>query len=168
MIKIVELTEMMKNAIEDIYVNEFSRTIPKRCIYLATASKEGIPNVVPMSVVKVVDKDKVMLMDAVLVKTYKNLQENPKATITASYYREWELTKQGEFKVKPIDMQKWIDKVFDGWQFKGDIEIVTEGEYFELARKMCKDRFGEFVPCRSALVLHVKEIYSVLDGSKVQ
>lgn len=164
----VEFTEEMKNAIEDMYDDEFDRLLPKRMCYLATAGKNGIPNVVPMSMVKVIDRDKILIADCTLLKTYNNMKENPKASLTTVVYRRWKPVRNGEMKVEPGDLLKWEKGGGNGWQFKGDIEILTEGKWFNLISKEVKKRFGEIIPIKSAIILTVTEIYSVLDGRKIQ
>ena len=62
----VTLTEEMKEV--------FAKNKPYA---IATASKKGIPNVVPMSTVQIVADDTIWIGDNYMVKTLANVKENP-------------------------------------------------------------------------------------------
>ena len=46
--------------------------------FLATASKDGTPNVVPIAALKFLDDETLLISDQYFGKTLKNLLENPK------------------------------------------------------------------------------------------
>ena len=46
-------------------------------LFLATSSKEGIPNVVPIGAFKLIDDDTLLISDQYFLKTLRNLKENP-------------------------------------------------------------------------------------------
>ena len=58
--------------------DEMKETIARnRVVPMATASKDGIPNVVPMASIRVVGDDTIWIMNNYMVKTLRNLEENP-------------------------------------------------------------------------------------------
>ena len=73
---------------------------------IATSSKEGVPNAVPMGTVKMLDDETIVISNQFWKKTLQNLSENPEIAITF-----WE--------------------GFKGYQIKGDCELMTEGKVFE-------------------------------------
>ncbi|MGZ7117659.1 MAG: pyridoxamine 5'-phosphate oxidase family protein, partial [Methanobacterium sp.] len=50
-------------------------------IFLATATKDGVPNVVPIGFARPLDEKTIMIVDNYMNKTRKNLEENPKASL---------------------------------------------------------------------------------------
>ena len=54
-----------------------------RPISFATASKGGVPNVVPIGMFKIVDDETIWIVDNFMDKTLKNLKENPVASFYA-------------------------------------------------------------------------------------
>jgi predicted pyridoxine 5'-phosphate oxidase superfamily flavin-nucleotide-binding protein len=112
---------------------------------LGTADIKGIPNVVPIGAVKILDDETILVSDQYFLKTLKNLRENPKVAISF-----WEMDK-GE-----------------GYQIKGDATIHTEGKIYEETVEWIR-RYGEEIghPLKSkgAIVIKITEIYSVTPGS---
>jgi uncharacterized protein len=60
---------------------EIQEVLGSRIIYLATASKNGIPNVVPIGGKKVIDDQALLIVDVLLNKTKQNILENPLVAI---------------------------------------------------------------------------------------
>ncbi|AEH06660.1 pyridoxamine 5'-phosphate oxidase family protein [Methanothermococcus okinawensis] len=121
----VKLTEEMKKSINEAIV------------FLATSSKDGIPNVVPMKALKVVDDETVVICDNFMHKTLKNIKENPNVAIATSDCRD------------------------NPFQYKGVAEYYTEGEWFEVAKEI--DKPFDKVP-KGAVVIKIKEIYNIKSG----
>jgi len=107
---------------------------------LATASKEGIPNVVPIAFAKPISDEKVMLVDVFMNKTKKNIEENPNVAISV-----------------------WDFDALKGYQLKGVAHFETSGDAFEEGVKMVKEMMPELEP-KSALIVDVKEIYITSPG----
>ena len=59
---------------------EMVKSLENEVVFIATASKDGIPNVAAMRAVKVLDAEKgiVLIADNFMNKTLKNILENPK------------------------------------------------------------------------------------------
>ena len=104
---------------------------------LATATKEGNPNVVPVSFTRVISDDEILLMDNYMNKTRANLDTNPLVALSV-----WDLDKHM------------------GYQFKGKVRIETSGELFKQGLQWVKERRPKATP-RAAIVVSVAEIYLV-------
>lgn len=113
-------------------------------LVLATASKDGIPNVVPINAKKIIDEETLLISDQFFQKTLRNLKENPRVAITI-----------------------W-DKL-EGYQIKGTVTIETSGtRYEETARWI--DAVGKKLnlPLHSkgALIVKIEELYNVSPGEQ--
>ena len=109
---------------------------------LGTADVEGIPNAVPVGAVKLLDDETILISDQYFLKTSKNLRVNPKVAISF-----WDM---GE-----------------GYQVKGEATIQTEGRIYEATVEWIRDlseRIGHPLKSKGAIVIKIKEIYSVSPG----
>jgi uncharacterized protein len=95
------LTQNMKNALKS------------NISYLATSSKDGKPNVVPVGFVEAVDDSHIMIVDVHMDKPWVNLAENGQVALSIT-----DLTTQ------------------TAYQFKGHVKIVTSGKLFDRAREI--------------------------------
>ncbi len=85
--------------------------------YLATSSKNGKPNVVPMGLVQPIDDSTVMIVDVRMNKTMCNLSENEQVALAVT------------------DSAK-----MQAYQLKGKANVVTSGEIFENANLLVKEK----------------------------
>lgn len=108
-------------------------------VFLATATKEGIPNVVPIGFARPIDEKTIMIVDNYMNKTAENLKNNPKASLV------------------PRDASKCP------FQFKGTVELLTEGKLFDDAVDWATSVMSKLAP-KAAVILNVEEIYSVQPG----
>lgn len=112
---------------------------------LGTADLNGIPNVVPIGAVKILDDETILVSDQYFHKTLNNLKENPKVAISF-----WE-TDTGE-----------------GYQIKGEAKIQTEGKIYEDTVEWVRqygEKIGHPLKSKGAIVIKITEIYSVTPGS---
>lgn len=109
-----------------------------KIVFLATASKEGTPNVVPIGAFKLLDDETLLISDQFFNKTLKNLKENPKIAI--SY---------------------WGEK--GGFQIKGSITLHTNDEVFKQDVAWMKELRPNLVP-KSAVVMKITEVYIIKAG----
>jgi len=111
-------------------------------VILATATKEGVPNAVPIGAKKIIDDETILISDQFLNKTLNNMKDNPQVAVTF-----------------------WSG--FEGYQLKGNITIETSGERFEETAKWI-DEMGKALnfPLKSkgAVIMKISEIYGVSPG----
>ena len=113
--------------------------IKKIIIWLATATKDDISNVVPIGLARPLDNKTVLLVANFMNKTFSNLKENPKASISVSNVSECP------------------------YQFKGTVKIYESGKYFDDAVEWAKSVMAQLNP-KAAVLLDIEEIYSVQPG----
>jgi predicted pyridoxine 5'-phosphate oxidase superfamily flavin-nucleotide-binding protein len=113
-----------------------------RVVALATASKVGELNVVPIAYKKVLSDDELLLMDIFMRKTEENMKANPKVAVSV-----WHT----------------VSGVSEGYQFKGDARIETSGEAFDEGVKMVKVTEPGLNP-KSAVIIKVNAIYIISPG----
>ena len=121
--------------------------------YLATASKEGMPNVAIIGSTRAVSPDTVVLAAGFMNKNFKNLQENPKASIIV-----YSGLPSNKIQASMEDFSK-----ISGGQIKGSVTIHTSGEVHEKTKAMMAERLGPQVAemTKATIVLKVEEVYSV-------
>ncbi len=122
------LTEEMKDAIEKDNV-----------VFFATATPDGVPNVVPIGFARPIDDNTILIADNFLRKTRKNIEDNPKASLVVR------------------------DASKAPYQFKGTTQIVESGKYFDDAVDWATSVMSQLVP-KAAVLLKVEEVYSVQPG----
>lgn len=108
-------------------------------VFLATATKEGVPNVVPIGFARPVDEKTILLVDNYMKKTRENLENNPKASLVPR------------------------DTTACPYQFKGTVEIHISGKIFDEAVDWARSVMSK-LPAKAAILLKVEEIYSVKPG----
>jgi predicted pyridoxine 5'-phosphate oxidase superfamily flavin-nucleotide-binding protein len=120
---------------------ELKQAIAKAELYpLATASKTGMPNVIPIKFVFVADDDTLWLTDNFMNKTMKNLRQNPQAALN-------------------VDIPS--DNIYI--QIKGTTEIESIGENYEAMRKKVLAVKPD-APANSLVIMKITEIYQCLPG----
>lgn len=107
---------------------------------VATASKDGKPNVVPITFTRVIADDEILLMDNYMNKTRANIEENPVVAITV-----W-------------DVEQRL-----GYQFKGKARIETSGSLFKEGEQWVKSKRPQ-TNSRAAIIVRIEEIYLVGSG----
>ncbi|MBN2514904.1 MAG: pyridoxamine 5'-phosphate oxidase family protein [Deltaproteobacteria bacterium] len=111
-------------------------------VVLATASKEGIPNVVVVGAKKIIDDETILISDQYFDKTLANMKENPRAAVTV-----WEKT--------------------EGYQIKGMVSIETSGPRFEETMRWIEDlgkKFNVHLKSKGAVILKITDIYTISPG----
>lgn len=86
-------------------VQEF---LPGKLAWVATASRDGEPNVTPKGTLKLLDEHHVVFADLFSLKTRKNLEENKKVAVTVADAATGK-----------------------GYQIKGTAELVDSGSLFD-------------------------------------
>ena len=108
---------------------------------LATVSKDGMPNVVPIAFAKVHSENEIVLMNNFMKKTEENLKTNPDKVAVSI----WDM-----------DSKK-------GYQFKGEASIETSGKIYDEGVQMVKSMMPQ-LNTKSAIVVKVKSIYETSPG----
>lgn len=112
-------------------IKEFFDKVP--IMVLATADKNGIPNVVPIGSKKIINNDTILTIDTYHNKTKENILQNGKVSIAM-----------------------WKD--YEGYQIKGYAQYYSEGKIFEEG----KDWILKFKPqkiVKGVILIKVKEIF---------
>jgi len=109
---------------------------------VATSTKHGLPNVVPIHFVKILADDEVMLADVFMKKTFENIEQNP---------------------VMAISVWDWDVKPRKGYQLKGIPRIETSGKHYDMAVEMVKAEKPDLTP-KSAVVLKITDIFVTSPG----
>ena len=110
-----------------------------KLVYLATSSKDRVPNVVPIGAFKLLDDETLLISDQFFKKTLQNLKENPRIALS------W-----------------WGEK--GGFQIKGPVTIHTNDEVFKKDVAWVKELKPTLTP-KSAIVMKVTEVYSIKPGA---
>jgi len=112
-------------------------------VVLATATRDGIPNAVPVGAKKIIDDETILLSDQFFNKTLDNMKKNPKVSVTF-----WE--------------------GHEGYQLKGTIVIETSGKRYEETAKWIEDlgnAAGFPLRSKGIVILKIEEIYGVTPGA---
>jgi len=112
----VALTQEIKDSLEGT-----------KLLFLATASKNSTPNVVPIAAFRLLDDATMLISDQYFNKTLRNMKENP-----------------------VIALSWWGGK--GGFQIKGTVTIHTDDEVFNKNIAWMKESWPKFVPKSAALV----------------
>jgi len=105
---------------------------------IATSDKTGKPNVIFVTMWKILDDETLLFVDNFFNKTRKNLEVNPNMALV----------------------------VYDGdakksFQLKGTVDIENKGDKYIRAKEMADSKK---LPGKAAVVFHVKEIYDATYG----
>jgi uncharacterized protein len=102
---------------------------------VATASKDGVPNVVPMTFVKPLGDSAVLVADNYMDKAAANLAENPRVAICI-----WDLESKRAY------------------QIKGRADVLTEGPEYDEMVPWVKEKKPD-APAKAAVVLRVESVF---------
>ncbi|OPX66086.1 MAG: Pyridoxamine 5'-phosphate oxidase [Methanoregulaceae archaeon PtaB.Bin056] len=120
---------------------EMKETFSKVNLFpVATASRNGVPNVTPIAFVTLMDDETLWLADNFMNKTLANVKENPHAAIFV--------------------YDSYLKKCF---QIKGSIEVKVSGPDYEKMRKMVHEK-KPGLPAKSLLVMKVTEVFECNPG----
>jgi predicted pyridoxine 5'-phosphate oxidase superfamily flavin-nucleotide-binding protein len=107
---------------------------------VATATKDGTPNVIPLGVVELVDDETIWITDNFMNKSLSNLRVNPKIAIYI-----------------------WGPEIKGCFQIKGVTSIKNSGkEYEEMKEKINKK--NPALPARSLVIVKITEVFECKPG----
>lgn len=122
--------------------DEMIKEIGKMKLFmLATASKSGIPNVVPIGMLFLQpDNETIWIVDNFMKKTLANVKENPKASFVI-----------------------WNSDGTGSYQIKGSLKIENTGADYEKAVDIAHNKRKE-LPAKNLIKMKITEVYSVNPG----
>lgn len=121
------------------HVQEF---FPGKMGWVATATREGVPNVTPKGTVRVLDDQHVIFADLFSLKTRQNLDQNPKVAVTV------------------ID-----PSTHKGYQIKGSAELISSGPLYEQMAAELKRASATLPPPKYVVKITVESVYDQSVGS---
>ncbi len=107
---------------------------------VATSSKNGVPNVIFVGLVKILDDETLMVVDNFFNKTAANLQENPRVSVLC-----------------------YDPQTKKSFQIKGRTQIHKEGQTYDDMKTWVKG-INDKLPARSCVIIKIEEIYNALWG----
>lgn len=123
-----------------VLTQEMKDVITGSRAYVATATTDGVPNVVPIGNIKPLDDKTVIIADSYMIKTRANLEANPKVSFVVQ------------------DVAKYP------FQFKGSVKIYDSGEYYDKVVEWVKEESPLAPSPKAAIVIEVEEVFSVKVG----
>ncbi|MBN1627317.1 MAG: pyridoxamine 5'-phosphate oxidase family protein [Deltaproteobacteria bacterium] len=128
-----QMTERMKELFEKV-----------NTAIMATSTKDGMPNAVPIGAKRIIDPQTVLVSDQFFNKTIENIRANPKASLMY-----WE--------------------GHEGYQLKGTVTVETAGSRFDETARWIEGRGKEIgfpLKSKGAVILNIEEIYAIGPGPK--
>ena len=120
---------------------EMKETTEKaRVPVVATATKDGKPNAVPITFTKIISDDEILIMDNFMQKTRQNIDANPQVAISV-----WDMEGKKAF------------------QFKGRARVESSGKTFDEGVQWVKSKSPQLNP-KVAVIVKVDEIYITAGG----
>lgn len=110
--------------------------LPGKLAWVATASRDGVPNVTPKGSVKLLDDQHVVFADLFSLKTRKNLAENPKVAVTVADTTS-----------------------LKGYQIKGTAEVVGSGALFDQTSKELQESKKGLPPVHYVVKIAVEAVF---------
>jgi predicted pyridoxine 5'-phosphate oxidase superfamily flavin-nucleotide-binding protein len=109
---------------------------------LATATKDGVPNVIPIGICELVSDDTVWITDNFMNKTISNLRVNPR-----------------------VSLYIWGPEIKGCCQIKGVASIKTSGKEFDEMKAKINLK-NPALPARSLIVVKITEVFECQPGPK--
>jgi uncharacterized protein len=107
---------------------------------VATASKDGNPNVIPLGIVELIDDETIWITDNFMNKTLSNLRVNPKIAIYI-----------------------WGPEIKGCFQIKGVTAIRNSGPEYEEMKARINEK-NPALPARSLVIVKITEIFECKPG----
>jgi predicted pyridoxine 5'-phosphate oxidase superfamily flavin-nucleotide-binding protein len=120
---------------------EVRETLSKqKPVPIATSSKDGVPNVIFVGLMKILDDETLMVVDNFFKKTADNLSANPRISVIC-----------------------YDPQTKKSYQIKGRTRICKEGQTYDEMKSWVKG-INDKLPARSCVIIKVEEIYNALWG----
>jgi hypothetical protein len=115
------------------YVQEFMKGKPG---WVATASRDGMPNVAVKGSLQVVDAEHLLFADLFSLKTRKNLEENPKIAVMVA-----------------------DNETRKGYILKGTAELLAHGPLYEQTAAALKQKLPHLPPPKYVVRIAVEAVF---------
>ncbi len=136
--------------------------------YFATASKNNKPNVVPVGLVEPISDSEVLIVDVLLNKTRKNLEDNPQVALAVTgvnRLQAYQLKGRAEIKTSgPL-----FDRAFQIMQKKSAKRSkIMEEKFKEIQDLKLKKRYQRMITMheklkpKAVVLVKIDEIYSTM------
>jgi len=122
------------------YVQDF---LPGKLAWVATASRDGMPNTTPKGSLKLLDEQHILFADLFSLKTRQNLLENNKVAVTV---------------VDPATHK--------GYQLKGTAEVVSSGALFAQMSEQMKAASAALPPVKYLVKITVEAVFDQSVGAE--
>ncbi len=109
---------------------------------VATASRDGTPNVIPLGIAELVDDETVWFVDNFMNKTLSNLRTNPK-----------------------VAFYLWGPEIRGCFQCKGVAAIKNSGPEFDAMKAKINVK-NPALPARSLVIVKITEVFECKPGPK--
>lgn len=126
-----------------LITTELQEFVKGKLGWVATAGKDGMPNVTPKGTIDVLDEHTLVFADLFSKKTRDNLMANPLVAVTL------------------VDVEKFM-----GYQFKGKAELVNAGPAYEKVVEQLKKRPKPLPAPTYVAKITVEAIYDQSPGPK--
>jgi hypothetical protein len=120
------------------YVQDF---FPGKMGWVATATKEGVPNVTPKGTVRVTDDQHVIFADLFSLKTRQNLEQNSHVAVTV---------------IEPGTAK--------GYQIKGTAELISSGPLYDQMAEQLKQANPSLPSPKYVVKIAVESVYDQSAG----
>ena len=107
---------------------------------VATASKDGTPNVIPLGIAELIDDETVWFVDNFMNKSLSNIRTNPK-----------------------IAFYIWGPEIKGCYQIKGVAAIKTSGAEFDAMKAKINIK-NPALPARSLVIVKITEVFECKPG----
>ena len=146
---------------------EIKQMLDENIVYLATSTKEGKPNVVPIGLAHAISDEEVLIVDVLFKKTRKNLEENPLVAISFTDIKRLE-SYQLKGTAKIFKSGEVYEKAFDIMRNKAEkrrasLGNIEDQEISERARRISE--MHKRLRPKAAVLITIEEIYSHIPGS---
>jgi predicted pyridoxine 5'-phosphate oxidase superfamily flavin-nucleotide-binding protein len=127
--------------------------------YLATVSKDGVPDVAPFASAIAISPDTIVMAATLRGKSVANLRDNPRAALVVH-------------SAPPPKREASMAKIaqVSGGQIKGRATILTSGTMHEQAKSMTAEVLGPETAeiFDATVVLTVEEIHPIIPGTTTE
>ncbi|MBA7538940.1 hypothetical protein ES705_31218 [subsurface metagenome] len=141
---------------------EIKQMLDENIVYLATSTKEGKPNVVPIGLAHAISDEEVLIVDVLFKKTRRNLEENSQVAISFTDVKRLE-SYQLKGKAKIFKSGEIYEKAFDIMREKAEkrkesLGEIANPEISERAKKLSE--MHKRLRPKAAVLITIEEIYS--------